>query len=165
MCTVCMQMRDKRDGLVPCGTTDTVHLLGEPNVCQGMESQHIIDCAFKLCITLPLTPRRNSFIHGSPPCLSELTKHTQHQTNWFLGLKLSLAFDCESMQQFIRLWWWWGGLHFVKQKYHYYYYSFFLEIPSHPFPSYGDNQPTCSEFRTASWETFILKCRIRGTIS
>lgn len=29
MCTVCMQMRDKRDGLIPCAPTDTVLLLGE----------------------------------------------------------------------------------------------------------------------------------------
>lgn len=88
----------KREGLVPCGSTDTAHLLGEPNVCQGMESQHIIDCALKLRVNLPLTPRRNSFIYRSLPCLFKLTKHTKHQTNWFLGLKQS---DFESKQEFI----------------------------------------------------------------
>lgn len=113
MCTACMQMRDKRAGLVPCGPTDTAHLLGEPNVCQGMGRQHVIDCAFKLCVTLPLTPRRNSFIHGSLPCLSKLTKHTTHQTNWFLGLKQS---GSESMQEFIRLWWGCQHFHHFKAK-------------------------------------------------
>lgn len=56
MCTVCMQMRDKRDGLIPCAPTATVLLLGELKGRLGTESQHIIDCAFKLYITLLLNP-------------------------------------------------------------------------------------------------------------
>ena len=138
MCTVCMQMRDKRDGLILCAPTEPGHLLGEFRGHWGIESYHISDCAFKLCITLLLTPRTNSFMQGSLPCLSKLIKHTKPQTNWFLGLKLRLVFDCESMQQF-------------------------MGICS--FPSCGDDKPTSLEFRTVSWWTLILKCWIRGIIS
>lgn len=90
MCTPCMQMRDKRDGRIPCAPT-----AGKPEGWSGMESQHVIDCAVKLGMALLLTSRGNSFIQGSLPCLSKLTKHTKHLTNWFLGFKLSLVVDCE----------------------------------------------------------------------
>lgn len=86
---------------------------------KGMDSSHVLQLAQRICkeswrfarglkastllIVLlnfgSLCCRHRGEIHGSLPCLSELTKHTKYHSNWFRGLKLSLVLDSESMQQ------------------------------------------------------------------